>query len=241
VNRRFALPLALGLVAVVVLVAGSFAPADSSSGAAVPRCTAGQKAKRVKALRAFQRTLRARQRLFFRTHRSLKARRAFVRRQKAKLKALQRASRCRVVRPTPTPVPPTPTPSATRTPTPTPTSTPTPTRTPTPTATPSVTATATPTPTATGTPTGAFLLTVTKAGAGSGTVTSSPPGITCGGSGSAVCTATFPAGTQVTLTATPSGAGQQFVGWSGDCSGTAPTCTLTLNANKSVTATFAGT
>ena len=30
----------------------------------------------------------------------------------------------------------------------------------------------------------------------------------------------------------------QFSGWSGDCTGTSTTCDLTMDANKSVTATF---
>ena len=48
---------------------------------------------------------------------------------------------------------------------------------------------------------------------------------------------TFNAGTAVTLTATPD-ASSTFAGWSGACSGTSPTSTLTMNANASVTATF---
>jgi thermitase len=75
-----------------------------------------------------------------------------------------------------------------------------------------------------------YTLTVQKAGAGSGTV--SGPGINCGSD----CTETYNAGTQVTLTATPA-SGSTFVGWSGACSGTG-SCTLTMNSNKSVTATF---
>ena len=61
---------------------------------------------------------------------------------------------------------------------------------------------------------------------GSGTVTRNPNA------------ASYPSGTVVTLTATP-GAGQQFNGWSGDLTGTANPATITMNANKSVTATFA--
>ena len=38
------------------------------------------------------------------------------------------------------------------------------------------------------------------------------------------CSAVVPAGTQVTLTATPSSAGTQFGGWGGSCTGTGP-CT----------------
>ena len=49
--------------------------------------------------------------------------------------------------------------------------------------------------------------------------------------------ASYASGTVVTLTATPD-AGQPWTGWSGACSGTATTCTLTMNANVSVTANF---
>ena len=60
---------------------------------------------------------------------------------------------------------------------------------------------------------------------GKGTVTTSPTGTS------------FPIGTVVTLTATPD-AGQPWVGWGGACSGTATTCSLTMNSDKSVTANF---
>jgi hypothetical protein len=80
-----------------------------------------------------------------------------------------------------------------------------------------------------------FTLTVARAGNGSGTVTSSPPGITCGTD----CSEAFPAGTVVTLTATPDpGAGRStFVGWGGACTGTGP-CQVTMDGLKFVTATF---
>jgi hypothetical protein len=79
-------------------------------------------------------------------------------------------------------------------------------------------------------------LTVSKAGIGSGSVSSSPAGITCG----ATCDALFDEGTQVTLTATPA-ANSTFTGWSGGgCTGTG-TCRVTLNADTTVTATFAPT
>lgn len=74
-------------------------------------------------------------------------------------------------------------------------------------------------------------LTVAKAGTGTGTVTSSPAGIDCG----TTCQFAFPEGTLVTLTATP--AGSTFTGWTGACSGTG-TCAVTMDAAKSVTATF---
>ncbi|MEK6699124.1 MAG: hypothetical protein AABZ10_08800 [Nitrospirota bacterium] len=77
-------------------------------------------------------------------------------------------------------------------------------------------------------------LTVTKSGTGSGTITSSPAGINCG----TTCTAEYMQGTIITLTATPD-AGMIFDGWSGGgCSGTASTCTVTLSADTTVTATF---
>jgi len=64
-----------------------------------------------------------------------------------------------------------------------------------------------------------------------------------GGQGSGVTpfTRTFPRNTSVTLTAPTQHAGATFSGWAGDCAGAgmSPTCTLTMNANKSVTATFA--
>ena len=77
------------------------------------------------------------------------------------------------------------------------------------------------------------LLIVSKTGNGDGTVTSTPAGITCG----AVCAASFPGGTAVTLAAAPL-TGSVFIGWSGACSG-AGACVVTMDASKSVTATFA--
>ena len=70
-----------------------------------------------------------------------------------------------------------------------------------------------------------YNLNITKAGAGSGTVTNTPNGTT------------FKAGTSVALTAAP-GANSTFAGWSGAYTGTSPTCTITMNGNASVTATF---
>jgi hypothetical protein len=78
-----------------------------------------------------------------------------------------------------------------------------------------------------------YALTVTKAGAGSGTVTSSAGGISCG----TVCSANLASGTIVTLTASAA-SGSAFGGWSGGCTGTAATCTVTLSAALQVTATF---
>ncbi|MCL4227524.1 MAG: hypothetical protein KJZ91_23930 [Myxococcales bacterium] len=80
-----------------------------------------------------------------------------------------------------------------------------------------------------------YLLTVTRAGSGSslGTVTSSPGGVACG----ADCDHLYDAGTMVTLTASTSG-GVVFAGWSGSgCAGMG-SCTVTMSAARSVTATF---
>ena len=70
------------------------------------------------------------------------------------------------------------------------------------------------------------------AGGGTGTVTSNPAGISCG----ATCGASFALGATVNLTAVP-GALSTFAGWSGACAGTG-SCAVTLDAAKSVTATF---
>jgi uncharacterized repeat protein (TIGR02543 family) len=75
-------------------------------------------------------------------------------------------------------------------------------------------------------------LTVSKAGTGQGTVTSDRGGIDCGGT----CSASFPQGTSVTLVAT-SAANSSFAGWSGACTGQS-VCSVTMNADKAVTATF---
>jgi hypothetical protein len=77
-----------------------------------------------------------------------------------------------------------------------------------------------------------YALTVTKSGTGTGTVTSTPAGITCG----STCSASYPSGTSVTLTATPA-TGATFTGWGGACTGTGP-CTLTMSQVRDVTATF---
>ncbi len=82
---------------------------------------------------------------------------------------------------------------------------------------------------------GSFKLTVTPAGTGAGTVKSDVGGIDCG----AKCSADILDGSSVVLTATPAGT-SNFSGWSGGgCSGTA-TCSLTLSADTTVTATFGG-
>jgi phospholipase C len=81
-----------------------------------------------------------------------------------------------------------------------------------------------------------------------GTITSSPTGISCSTdftfSGTDVCGYVFPAGTSVTLTATPISGGT-FTDWTGEngtpgpCNlSTSPTCTITLNADEYVQANF---
>ncbi|CAK0763968.1 hypothetical protein CCP3SC15_3040001 [Gammaproteobacteria bacterium] len=78
------------------------------------------------------------------------------------------------------------------------------------------------------------ILTVAAAGTGSGTITSSPAGINCGVN----CSTSYTPGMAVTLTATPS-SGSVFTAWSGGgCTGTAG-CTVTMDAAKTVTASFA--
>jgi uncharacterized repeat protein (TIGR02543 family) len=75
------------------------------------------------------------------------------------------------------------------------------------------------------------LLTLTVSG--NGRVTGG--GIDC--DGPATCTADQPAGSEVTLEASPAN-GYTFTGWTGHCTGTTPTCTVTMDAARSVTATF---
>lgn len=75
-------------------------------------------------------------------------------------------------------------------------------------------------------------LTVTAAG--TGVVVSEPAGITCPGT----CAADFPLGAAVTLTATAM-APTSFVGWSGDCAPGRRDCMLSLDDDRTVTASFA--
>ena len=80
-----------------------------------------------------------------------------------------------------------------------------------------------------------FALTIAKAGTGTGTVTGPAAVSGC----QQTCAPTFAPGTKVTLKAT-AGANSVFAGWSGACTGTG-TCTITMSAAKSVTATFNAT
>lgn len=78
-----------------------------------------------------------------------------------------------------------------------------------------------------------YTLVVKKSGTGSGTVTSSPSGISCG----LTCSKAYNSGTVVTLAAYPNW-WTVFTGWSGaGCSGTG-SCTVTMDASKTITANF---
>jgi len=79
-------------------------------------------------------------------------------------------------------------------------------------------------------------LTVQVAGVGTGSVSSSPAGISCGAGGVA-CMDSTSQGTAFTLNATPS-SGSVFAGWAGACSGSNPSCSVTLNSNLTVFAYF---
>ncbi len=81
-------------------------------------------------------------------------------------------------------------------------------------------------------PIDSYTLDVAKSGTGSGTVTSNDGLINCGPD----CAETYEQVSVVTLTADPD-AGSAFAGWSGECTGTG-TCTITMDSNKLVTATF---
>jgi hypothetical protein len=87
-----------------------------------------------------------------------------------------------------------------------------------------------------------FHLIVEKAGEGSGVILSSPPGIECG-EGDTKCSATFGAGTPVTLTPKET-TGSVFEGWSATtgstthCEGTQGPCSFIISSDSMLTATF---
>lgn len=79
-------------------------------------------------------------------------------------------------------------------------------------------------------------LTVKKSGTAQGLITSAPIGVQCDSS----CTqqtVEFRPGTQLKLSAMLTG-DDEFVGWSGGCTGTMTDCSFTLNADTTVTATL---
>lgn len=77
-----------------------------------------------------------------------------------------------------------------------------------------------------------FRITINKNGDGQGTVSADSGNVNCG----VTCQGDYVVGTRVTLTANPS-VGSVFTAWSGACAGVGA-CTLTLNADSVVTATF---
>jgi uncharacterized repeat protein (TIGR02543 family) len=94
------------------------------------------------------------------------------------------------------------------------------------------TTTTTPTPPP-ASPQPTYTLTVAKTGNGSGLIASSPAGVYCG----ATCSVSFPSGRSVTLAAVTT-ARSTFTGWSGACTGSGTTCTVTMSQAQKVTATF---
>lgn len=85
---------------------------------------------------------------------------------------------------------------------------------------------------------GSVTLTVTFVGAGFGTVTSSPAGLTIPCGAPASCVGQFAAGSTVMLTAAPAGS-STFSSWTTNCTPqTASTCSVIMNGNQTVTATF---
>jgi alpha-tubulin suppressor-like RCC1 family protein len=77
------------------------------------------------------------------------------------------------------------------------------------------------------------ILRVMHAGTGTGSVTSSPPGIDCG----TACSQQYDAGTTAILTASAAG-NSTLAGWGGCDTVSGTTCTVTMSAARTVTATF---
>ncbi len=79
-------------------------------------------------------------------------------------------------------------------------------------------------------------LTITKAGTGTGTITA-PAGLGNGLDCGNTCTESYSPNSDVTLTAVAN-KDSLFAGWSGECSGTNPALTITLDKNKTCQAHF---
>jgi hypothetical protein len=80
-----------------------------------------------------------------------------------------------------------------------------------------------------------YSLSVTKTNAAYGTVTSSPAGINCG----STCSANYNQTPTVTVTLTAKPVkGRKFAGWTGACTGSTSTCSVSMTAAKSVNAAF---
>lgn len=82
--------------------------------------------------------------------------------------------------------------------------------------------------------TGPYTLTVNLTGEGA--VTSSPAGIACDNTGG-TCSADFADGTSVSLSRSGS-AGDPELAWGGSCGGAPNACSVTMSANRTVTAEF---
>jgi hypothetical protein len=78
------------------------------------------------------------------------------------------------------------------------------------------------------------MLTLQKSGAGGGSVASNPAGLNCG----ATCSAQFAEGTTIQLDASAS-AGSAFGTWTGCASSSSTHCTVTMDADVSIGASFA--
>jgi hypothetical protein len=76
-------------------------------------------------------------------------------------------------------------------------------------------------------------LSAVPAGTGTGSVSSAPPGIVCGSD----CTEDYVYGTPVDLTAAP-GPDSVFVRWTGDCSGSLLTASVSMTVDRSCAAIF---
>jgi len=107
-SARVGLVIATLLVAFAAAIVGGSAAVPAGAAATVLRvsgaraaafCTAAEKARRLAALKRYRAQMKSARRAYFRSHRSARARRAFVARQEAKLRALKRAATCRVVPP----------------------------------------------------------------------------------------------------------------------------------------------
>jgi hypothetical protein len=90
----FAIPVASVAVAARVATAGV---GPSAAAARADSCTAAEKAQRVAGLTKYVAAMTRARRVYFRSHRSAKQRRAFVARQQTKLRALRKAAACAVL------------------------------------------------------------------------------------------------------------------------------------------------
>jgi hypothetical protein len=92
----------LGLLLVAGLLAGQALSIPGAPVAAAADCTAAQKSKHTKALAAYRKAMPKERAAYFRRHKSRQLRARFVKKQRAKVAALEKAARCRVKAPTTT-------------------------------------------------------------------------------------------------------------------------------------------